>query len=324
MKEKETDVSQLLSKLSLKNNLDQEDEEDEAVESLVVVEQNEENTDQFNYTSKAPVRNNQSYQARTNPYHVPKQNFLADPNLGRFIDDETEIEFIQSRVKKSSNAAAPAKDFDSENGIPNLPKIERKSNFTPVILIQNTNADYQILDLGLTIILDKNLQNVGIWIPETVLDEDIKVENGRADIYIQLRGPKHIRMVNYIASVEKEETSRKLMFKKQFVHLAPLFGINDLTCDVNPDEIQKAIAFVNAKNLTDLLKSYGPNEESLLMTFCCQKNDSAILRAQIFAFLSRVLLESNQGNLLKGLTTNPIEHRDLGVCTLCSPLFSSQ
>ena len=70
----------------------------------------------------------------------------------------------------------------------------------------------------------------------------IKVENGRADIYIQLRGPKHIRMVNYIASIEKEETSRKLMFKKQFVHLAPLFGINDLTCDVNPDEIQKAIA----------------------------------------------------------------------------------
>ena len=96
--------------------------------------------------------------------------------MGRFIDDETEIEFIQSRVKKSSNpAAAPAKDFDSENGIPNLPKIERKSSFTPVILIQNTNADYQILDLGLTIILDKNLQNVGIWIPETVLDEDIKV-----------------------------------------------------------------------------------------------------------------------------------------------------
>ena len=56
MKEKETDVSQLLSKLSLKNNLDQEDEEDEVVESLVVVEQNEDNADQFNYTSKAPVR----------------------------------------------------------------------------------------------------------------------------------------------------------------------------------------------------------------------------------------------------------------------------
>ena len=55
MKEKE-DVTQLLSKLSLKNNLDQEDEEEKAVESLVVVEQNKENDDEFNYTSKAPVR----------------------------------------------------------------------------------------------------------------------------------------------------------------------------------------------------------------------------------------------------------------------------
>ena len=51
---------------------------------------------------------------------------------------------------------------------------------------------------------------------------------------------------------------------------------------------------MNAKNLTDLLKSYGPNEETLLMTFCCQKNDSVLLRAQIFAFLSRVLVEANQ------------------------------
>ena len=54
MKEKD-EVSQLLSKLSLKNDLDQEDEEEEIVESLVVVENDEENAD-FNYTSKAPIR----------------------------------------------------------------------------------------------------------------------------------------------------------------------------------------------------------------------------------------------------------------------------
>ena len=50
---------------------------------------------------------------------------------------------------------------------------------------------------------------------------------------------------------------------------------------------------VNAKNVTDLVKSYGPTDESLLMTLCCQKNDSPSLRAQIFAFISRVLEESN-------------------------------
>ena len=64
---------------------------------------------------------------------------------------------------------------------------------------------------------------------------------------------------------------------------------------LKPDNVWVYIFFrlVNAKNLIDLLKSYGPNEESLLMTFCCQKNDSAFLRAQIFAFLSRVLVEAN-------------------------------
>ena len=51
---------------------------------------------------------------------------------------------------------------------------------------------------------------------------------------------------------------------------------------------------VASKNVTDLLKSYGPSDESLLMTLCCQKNDSPALRAQIFAFLSRVLEEANQ------------------------------
>ena len=51
---------------------------------------------------------------------------------------------------------------------------------------------------------------------------------------------------------------------------------------------------MSGKNVTDLLKTYGPNDESLLMTLCCQKNDSPPLRAQVFAFLSRVLDESNQ------------------------------
>ena len=47
-------------------------------------------------------------------------------------------------------------------------------------------------------------------------------------------------------------------------------------------------------NVTDLLKSYGANDDSLLMTLCCQKNDSSSLRAQIFAFIARILAEDNQ------------------------------
>ena len=64
MKEKDAEMSTLMSKLTLKNNLDKEDSE-EAVESVVVVEKRDTDTDKENkeeaedgdeYTSKGPVR----------------------------------------------------------------------------------------------------------------------------------------------------------------------------------------------------------------------------------------------------------------------------
>ena len=57
---------------------------------------------------------------------------------------------------------------------------------------------------------------------------------------------------------------------------------------------------INNKNPTDLLKFYGPSKETLLMWLIkesCRKRDFQSLRkirAQIFAFLSRILEESNE------------------------------
>ena len=39
--------------------------------------------------------------------------------------------------------------------------------------MQDIDADYQVLDLGLMVILDKNIKKVGIWIPETPLGKKI-------------------------------------------------------------------------------------------------------------------------------------------------------
>ena len=75
---------------------------------------------------------------------------------------------------------------------------------------------------------------------------------------------------------------------------------------------------VNAKNLIDLLKIYGPNEESLLMTFCCQKNDSTFLRAQVFAFLSRVLSESNQDAIQMIIKKNQVGLSALDYATMAN------
>ena len=54
MKAQEDQVTELLGKLTLKNNLDL-DEEDEIIESVVVVEQKKE-TQEDEYISKGPIR----------------------------------------------------------------------------------------------------------------------------------------------------------------------------------------------------------------------------------------------------------------------------
>lgn len=57
MKDKDSDVSGLLAKLSLKNNLDQDEEEDEEViESVQVLEKDQKDEDNDEYISKGPIR----------------------------------------------------------------------------------------------------------------------------------------------------------------------------------------------------------------------------------------------------------------------------
>ncbi len=40
---------------------------------------------------------------------------------------------------------------------------------------------------------------------------------------------------------------------------------------------------VHGKDLVDLMKTYGPNGDSLLMNLCCRKNETPALRAQVTA-----------------------------------------
>ena len=78
------------------------------------------------------------------------------------------------------------------------------------------------------------------------MDEDIKIHNDSktVDLYIKLKGPNKLRLVNYLASTKKDESSGMFMLDKQFVHLAPMLhaGTEDLTCDIDPIELQKAVA----------------------------------------------------------------------------------
>ena len=59
--------------------------------------------------------------------------------------------------------------------------------------------------------------------------------------------------------------------------------IFDLTSlqDVTKEDIEAAVALVNRQDSQDIFKTYGPNNDSMLMTLCCKKDDTPTIRAQV-------------------------------------------
>ena len=86
---------------------------------------------------------------------ISKSGFPLSSNLKRMELPNTPTD----DDKKQSIAAAVSKD--DEKGIPNLPKMpDSQGKFKPVILMQDADADYQVLDLGLMVTLDRNMRKV--------------------------------------------------------------------------------------------------------------------------------------------------------------------
>ena len=68
----------------------------------------------YNYSFKFFIfRGNNHHQARANPYQMPQnyaKNAALDYNVGRFIDDETEMEFILSRMELPNTPTHESED----------------------------------------------------------------------------------------------------------------------------------------------------------------------------------------------------------------------
>jgi hypothetical protein len=132
-----------------------------------------------------------------------------------------------------------------------------------------------------------------------VLDDGITIEKGSQTIELYFQLSKS-RLIHVNATIRKDNNN-KFILNNQFVHLAPMRLANSSSCcaasflveDVDDTEFKAAISLVNGKDVTDLLKTYGPNEDSLLMTLCCRKNDSSSIRGQIFGLVARILDEAN-------------------------------
>lgn len=74
-----------------------------------------------------------------------------------------------------------------------------------------------------------------------------------------------------------------------FALLGGLASVDYLLEGISEEDVDAAVALVGRQDPLDLLKTYGPNNDTLLMALCCKKDDTPVIRAQVFALCSRIL-----------------------------------
>ena len=227
-------------------------------------------------------------------------------NTGQFMDDPNVLANI---LIVGSQAGSPdGSDVKEKTGIPALPDISsmtKNSAGGPRIIVRGTpnpdgTCNAVVLPTPMAPTVDPQLRKIGIWLPRQGLPAQAMplIVDDKIEILIQLdvKVPRVIRYLAMIGRVTDKLGQPAAVILNQFVELRPFasvngeqIGVEGLLENVEETDIESALNLVNGKDLTDLLKTYGPNEDSMLMTLCCKKDESPTIRAQVFALVSRIL-----------------------------------
>merc|ERR1712223_34825 len=233
-------------------------------------------------------------------------------NKGQFIDVATFLpELAQPTFDKQSNISKnPVGDIKPTSGgkpgIPSLPDTSPTINdgaavvFPRVVIYKKPTVLCMAIPQA-NIMIHPRIRKLGIYIPHVSLEDSspIKAENSESfEIFIQLSNSRAIRLRSPVILSEANH-KYQIDVPNQFVELRPFYGekgnsgIESLLEDVTDKQIEDAISLVNGKDLTDLLKTYGPNEDSMLMHLCCKRDEPPLIRAQVFALVNRILSQTN-------------------------------
>merc|ERR1719189_1672298 len=145
------------------------------------------------------------------------------------------------------------------------------------------------------------IRRMGLQLPQISVNDKSLNKIGRLEdfeLFVQLDNVRAIRFRTSVLA-SKNAVGFCVNIPAQFIELRPFSGpkgnsgIESLLEDVTETEIEEAVSLVNGKDLTDLLKTYGPNEDSMLMHLCCKHEEPPVIRAQVFALVSRILAQSN-------------------------------
>jgi hypothetical protein len=106
----------------------------------------------------------------------------------------------------------------------------------------------------------------------------------------------HLRRVVHcevqVEKVAKENGNEGIELQDQFVAVQPFVYKNFTTIEALLDgvpehEVEAAIKLIASHDAETIFKSYGPNNDSLLMTLCCKRDDTFANRARVYALVSR-------------------------------------
>jgi len=232
-------------------------------------------------------------------------------NLGHFVDVATFLpELALNKTSQSSSLKTDGGQklgvTNGKAGIPSLPDTSPTLNdgrtvvFPRVVVYKKPNVLWVPIP-KVNIMIHPTLRKMGLHLAPISLNSNspIEVENSEDfEIFIQLDNARAIRL-RTTASISQVETKHSISIPTQFVELRPFSGykgnsgIESLLEDVSETQIEDAISLVNGKDLTDLLKTYGPNEDSMLMHLCCKREEPPVIRAQVFALVCRILAQAN-------------------------------
>lgn len=90
----------------------------------------------------------------------------------------------------------------------------------------------------------------------------------------------------------KENGNEGIELQEQFVSVQPFVYKNLTTIEALLDgvpeaEVESAMKLIAGHDAETIFKSYGPNNDSLLMTLCCKRDDTSANRARVYALVSR-------------------------------------
>lgn len=175
-------------------------------------------------------------------------------------------------------------------------------------------SGFRAIPTPLSFVVDESHRRLGINIPRQPVPFDGMPKNMRngqkLEICLQLdpRVPKIIKVKVHVEESLDDLGTPNWVIRSQFLRLQPFMGqsgLDILLQGVDSAQIERANNILAGTSDEELLKTHGPNKDTILMILCMQK-DSPRTRSEILAVTRKILGSTDPKVRANILATNEI------------------